>query len=71
MQIQFIDKKEHTFRLMINNIPCELFKKDLWTKNNLLPKKAVAKGSTYGWNLGKNFVSYKQIKKVIYEQKFA
>lgn len=64
-RIQLIEKQENKFRLKILGIECTFCKKDLWIGNNLHPKKAVVKGSTYGFNFGKIFISYNQIKKCI------
>lgn len=42
---------------------------ELWKKNNLFPAAKIIKGSTLGWNIGRRFISYNQIKKAIINQK--
>lgn len=66
--IQLIEKQGNTFWLNISGIECTFCKKDLWVGNDLFCKNPVVKGSCFGWNFGKNFISYNQIRKCIIQQ---
>lgn len=64
-RIEYIGKEGSAFRLKILGIECLLVKSDIYRGRDFIPKKKVVKGSTLGWNIGKEFVSYNQIKKEI------
>jgi len=63
--MQLIERHRNQFRLKINGIDCLFMPIELWKENELLPLKKIVKGSTLGWHIKRNFVSYNQIKKII------
>jgi hypothetical protein len=64
-RIQYLNKQNITFRLLIDGIECYLIRTSLYVGNDLTEKNAVVKGSTLGWNFPKGFVSYWAVKKAI------
>lgn len=63
MPPQLIDRKKLIFR--IKNEEYHFVKPNFLYKDFGILIKAKIKGSTMGWNIGGEFISYNQLKKII------
>ena len=69
MTLQLIQKQPFIFRA--NNIEYLFVKPKFLYKNCNLRIAAVVKGSTLGWNIGGEFLSFNKLKKEYEKNKFS
>jgi hypothetical protein len=62
--IQFLNKQNNNYRLLINGIECLFIPMELYT-TGLMPVKKCLNNNSLGWYINRKFVSYRQIKKAI------
>lgn len=70
MNIQVIEKQGNIYRLLINGIACDFIPMELFV-NGILPVKKCMVNGSLGWYINRRFVSYRQIKKAIIENKIS
>jgi hypothetical protein len=64
--IQLIEKQKGNYRLNINGIECLFIPMELFT-TGLFPLKKCLNNNSLGWYVKRKFISYKQIKKIIFD----
>ena len=66
--IQLIENKSNNWHIKINGVDCTFIPMALFKENNLFAEKANCENGLR-WRINRKWVSYKQIKKAIYERK--
>lgn len=67
MNIQFIEKQDNMYRLLINGKDYYFSGLCLW-KDRIIPLKIGLNNGSIGWNIGKSKISYLQIKQAIFKE---